>query len=311
MKIEFLHLNSFGQFSDKFIDFFDAWDGNIEKNILLSGSNGSGKSTILKSIVFLWEAFLYWNKHHTTIPKNHISYNFLNEINGISMVLSNTLFIKGKVGILYGETAWCNQIKQKHQDIIWFSEEKVSYGHQLFLPLIALNHGFLYDTQKIIYFQNFDISNSLICSSMLNLSTQEQTPKRIQESIIRFLSVIESNELFEKRLTLFNSILVNKRIAHYENGISVFLENGNSHDIEKLSSGELYMLYTVLKLITWVTEGSILVLDDFCSNLCTSIIPEFCSIIENHINGQFICASNNILVWKRFDFCGKRIYLDK
>ncbi len=69
MKILALHTNEAGPLGPQVFHFKDEWSGTITTNILFSGPNGCGKSSVLRAMAVLWSAVGQWLHRRKTLPK--------------------------------------------------------------------------------------------------------------------------------------------------------------------------------------------------------------------------------------------------
>jgi ABC-type lipoprotein export system ATPase subunit len=87
MRIEKIFFKNIGPFEERGIDFRDEWTGEISSKILFSGPNGSGKTTVLNCISYLWEALGYWLYEKKELPKNHPARKYIGPTGQCGMLI--------------------------------------------------------------------------------------------------------------------------------------------------------------------------------------------------------------------------------
>lgn len=60
MRISSIYTQSVGPLADGVIKLEDDWSNEIEAQVLFTGNNDCGKSTLLRGIAILWEALGIW-----------------------------------------------------------------------------------------------------------------------------------------------------------------------------------------------------------------------------------------------------------
>src|SRR3990167_6660387 len=119
MKIRALYFEDVGPLGSQSIDLLNDWDDQIESRTLLSGPNGCGKSTVLRTVAMLWEALGYWLDQRKVLPKSHAAREWLQRWGGCAVVLSDVPRDGHVVGLIFGDLAWCESMRSQHADVMW------------------------------------------------------------------------------------------------------------------------------------------------------------------------------------------------
>jgi energy-coupling factor transporter ATP-binding protein EcfA2 len=109
MKIQSIHFHDVGPLHDCHISCVDDWTGKVNTQVLLSGPNGCGKSTVLRAVAMLWEAAGYWLDHRQPLPKNHPARIWLQRWGGVAVVLAETGLTGDAdlpIGLFFGDQPW-------------------------------------------------------------------------------------------------------------------------------------------------------------------------------------------------------------
>nr|HQV23853.1 hypothetical protein [Agitococcus sp.] len=103
MKIKKLLFNDLGPLGTQEISLENDWDDSIEARALFTGSNGCGKSTVLRSVAMLWEAVGYWLDYRKPLPKSHIAREWLQRWGGCAVILEGIPNTHQPIGLFFGE----------------------------------------------------------------------------------------------------------------------------------------------------------------------------------------------------------------
>jgi len=143
MKIEKIYVKDLGPVGDAIspIDLKDMWGKKIYSSVLFSGPNGCGKTILLDSIAFLWEALAQWLSYRTLVPEdNNIKQRFT-QWGGVALLIAGvpdfvtetkkkrnvaSKDLDEKVFLFWGDEKWIEDIRKENKDVrYWFGEVKL------------------------------------------------------------------------------------------------------------------------------------------------------------------------------------------
>jgi ABC-type transport system involved in cytochrome c biogenesis ATPase subunit len=349
MKIKSLHFNAVGPLQDESFDLTDDWTGGIHTQVLLSGPNGCGKSTVLRAVAMLWEAAGYWLDQRKQLPKNHPVRLWLQRWGGVGVVLADT-GVTGDahtpLGLFFGDASGFAELKKTHLDVHWLGESVVrgAVGAPRKTLVVPEEHWLtkFSDARKkmILGFDGTALPNIVF------MDAEERrwvTPKRrvgefLAESpqlrwLPRYLatddwdSQLEASLInlkltheakFKKVLSDLNAFLFDKSIEsdmpEGSNRLRVRLKSGSKGFItlDDLSAGEHQALIMIYLIARWAEKGCVVLIDEPDLYLHPSLISLLLSRLENmvrELGGQLLITSHIRTVWDRYETAGRRIEL--
>jgi predicted ATPase len=347
MKIQRLIFNKVGPLLSQDIALADDWSGSFESRILLTGPNGCGKSTVLRAVAMLWEAFGFWLDYRKALPKNNSTREWLQRWGGCAVVVDGVPGVSQPVGLIFGELDWTESLEKQYPEIMWIGESVERLGkrgaprRQLLLPDVGAVHELSsYRKRMVLSFEKVSFPN------VVYLDAEERrwvTPKRNVGSVVaedptlrwqpRYIATedwkgqLEASlitlkttqlHLFHEVIRRINQFLAGKEIdpdiRPEENRLRVRVhgQRGVSHTIDDLSAGEHQVLIMITLLTRWAEEGGIVMIDEPDLYLHPSLVSTMLSSIEQIVDdkkGQLIITSHQPEIWQRYELNGKRIEL--
>ncbi len=137
MRIKKIYTDKLGPVSNSVspIDLRDSWKNEIYSSVLFSGPNGCGKTMLLNSIAFLWDAFSYWLNYKTTVPPDSEAGKWFRQWGGFAVIIDEIpVFQKPAkedspaeespgICLFFGDRQWIKKIKEENKDVRYWNGE--------------------------------------------------------------------------------------------------------------------------------------------------------------------------------------------
>lgn len=347
MKIKSLHFQDVGPLGNQSINLLNDWDDSIEARALLSGPNGCGKSTVLRSVAMLWEALGYWLDHRKPLPRSHVAREWLQRWGGCAVILEGVFDGAPTVGLIFGDAFWCDSLQDNMPHVQWIGESVARTGkpgnpkRQLFLPNFewVTRWG---DMRKrmILSFDKVDIPNVVFLDAeerrwvsprknvgehAAELAGRRWLPKYMasedwKDQLESSLITLKTTQLHRYHLIikLLNEFLSGKEIdpdiQPGESRLRVKLKGkrGQYHSLDELSAGEHQVLIMLYLLARWAEQGAVVLIDEPDLYLHPSLVGGLLSSLEKlvkDIDGQLLITSHMPEIWQRYEASGRRVEL--
>ena len=347
MKIRALYFEDVGPLGSQSIDLLNDWDDQIESRTLLSGPNGCGKSTVLRTVAMLWEALGYWLDQRKVLPKSHAAREWLQRWGGCAVVLRDVPRDGHVVGLIFGDLAWCESMRSQHADVMWLGEGAARTGkpgnpkREIFIPSAPWIQEWSDARKKMILsFDKVDVPNVVFMDAeerrwvaarrnvgehTAELSGRRWLPKYQasedwKDQLEASLITLKTTQLhkYHDIIRLLNGFLSGKEIdpdiQPGESRLRVKLKNkrGQSHGLDDLSAGEHQVLIMLFLLARWAERGAVVMVDEPDLYLHPSLVSGLLSSLERlvkDLGGQLIITSHQPEIWQRYEASGRRIEL--
>ena len=347
MRIRSLHFKDAGPLGTQIIDLTDDWDGGIENQVLFTGPNGCGKSTVLRAVAMLWEAFGYWLDHGKVMPAKHPAKSCMQNWGGVGMILEYGVDNDKKCsGLVFGEQDWANDLLNAHGCRDWVGEmhhinPRTKRPRSMFIADQACFDMWAKHRQAMI----LTFEKALV-PNIVYLDAEERrwvTPKRNigehipDQSTQRWLTRYQATDDWKGQLESsllnlkvtrpqqFNAVVrdlnmfladkeIETKVYSGENRLRVRItgERGKHHSLDELSAGEHQVLILVYLISRWSEQGCVVMIDEPDLYLHPSLVNSLLANLEQMVKerkGQLLITSHAPDLWRRYENKGKRLEL--
>jgi len=336
MKISQVVLKKVNNFEGFSYSFEDSWTKTIPASLLLMGPNGCGKTTILRSIVDLWDFLGIF------LDQGEVHLDRTSGLAGcqLAAVLIENLLSK-PVWVYIGNKKRVDDFLDRQNNsyaIGWIWKSK---GNSLeYQPYLFLNGSGRKTTELPDWVEELNkrfIENSLGSRSdlpnLIFLDSEHRTlpkiekrfsvipekenfnwlarytaPTRRKGSIENYLFTLKvvDEESYDRIVTGANRFLVDKQINGFDptsKELMIKTESGQNHPAYLLSSGEKQILLMIAHITRWLRPGGLVLIDEPDLHLHVSLSNAFVSYLKQMVtdqNGQLIIASHAPELWDHF-----------
>lgn len=349
MKIRAIHTHEAGPLGSQVFDFKDDWSGEITPDILFSGPNGCGKSSVLRAMAMLWSAFGHWLYHRKTLPKSNPEREWLQRWGGVALVLEGLPFGGPPTVLLFGVQEFAERMQHDFPDHAFVGEWVVRTGkrsapaRKLLWPADSawLDRWTAARQRMLVSADKTESPNMIFLDAeerrwvspkrgvgeirsenpqqrwLTSYRVTEQWEGQLEPSLLALKSA--ALQRFHGLVRDMNAFLSGKEILADvklgENRIKVKLKDGSgtTHGLDELSAGEHQVLIQLYLIGRWLEPGGVALIDEPDLYLHPSLISGFLARLERMVadrNGQLIITSHVSEVWSRYEALGQRLLLE-
>jgi hypothetical protein len=293
------------------------------RRLLLQGANGSGKTTILETVLTLWRFWGEWIDvgRGSPPPEKHLNHSLA----GADLAAMELVGLPNvpRLWIGMGKSREWGPLKQANPGAAFAGLVRGRSGWEIELPaedLLTHRHRSLAGSEpfpNVVYFppEGRSIRRPKERRARI-LDTTRFNWAAVYDPTINLDSVLLtvkalSPERFEECLRLVNLALGHrqKRIAGFGPKGRLVVEGTTDsgvsyqHPIEDLSSGERQILLLVGFVVAFLRPGGIVLLDEPDLHIHVALVAQLLETLELVVKerqGQILVASHSQLVWEWF-----------
>jgi energy-coupling factor transporter ATP-binding protein EcfA2 len=261
--------------------------------VLLTGISGSGKSTVLWAVAFLWRLMDQGLPAREEWPEGDLA-----------------MHITGLDGgeLLAGwsrDEAFREDIKKRHPNIRAFFADKHSPNALAGAANLDAPNMILLDADFHIARQEKDFENAWFL-------TDDDVKDDWPEALSRLYK--GNKPCAGEVLTAINRLLVDKKLAITSAGsVQVHLGSSAAHGPQQLSMGERHIAVLCFCAACCLKQGGVLLLDEPAVHLHPSQVMGLLSTLEHFCRkaqGQILLVSHNPAIWQRYQELGLTVELE-
>lgn len=346
MKIRSIHLRNVGPLAEYDQSFEDDWKGGLHEMILFSGPNGCGKSSVLRSIAYMWTLTGRWlstpAKH---VPTKTWSREWFTKQKASAAVILDGVPEIGQLGLFFGDPALLEQLASRFPDARWLGESYPPPSGPGRPPRKLLHSSADWLPQLSEQYRKLILNGGEALPNMIHLDGEERrwvAPRQGLGAVVAddpqliwlvgyragwdWQGQLEASLIAQKTLNEdryhamirdLNRFLAPKEIdpqptQELRLQVKTPRTSGGTHGLDELSAGEHQILIQIYLVSRWLQKGGIVMIDEPDLHLHPSLLSLFLSTLERLVRermGQLVLTSHNPELWRRYENKGLRIQL--
>jgi len=348
MKLCAIHTSEAGPLGTQIFDFRDSWNGIVGTNILFSGPNGCGKSTILRIPAMLWNAFGHWIHTRKALSRKSPECELFQRWGGVAVVLEELPLSAPPLVLIYGQEEFVAKLRNLYPEHAFVGErvkrndKPGNQTREILCPKSTPWLDRLTEARKkmMISWDKSELPNVIFLDAeerrwippkrgigemkpedlaqrwLSRYQVSENWEGQLESSLLN-LKAAESNRFLDL-ISDMNAFLCGKEILRDvqlgENRLRVKLTTGTegTHGLDELSAGEHQVLIQLYLINRWMEKGGIVLIDEPDLYLHPSLVSGFLARLEKMVadrKGQLIITSHVPDVWNRYEAIGQRVLL--